>query len=276
MSEEQTTAVEQQSEVTQETQAADPGVTFLDQLPEDLRGEPSLKNFTNVGDLAKSLVHAQKMIGMDKIPVPGKHSTADDWNVIYDKLGRPSDPNEYQFETNLDANDPGLQQFKQVAHSIGLNADQANKILNFYGELSESGKETLAAQQQQVREQSELDLRKDWGLAFDKKIQAADNVFQKFFPNEMKEVKLENGNLLGNDPQFIKALAGLADNFSEDNMTAENDLTMTPDDAQREIEKLTAPNTPYWDKKHPGHRAAVEEVFMLQNMKHGIGPEQSE
>jgi len=35
MSEEQTTAVEQQSEVTQETQAADPGVTFLDQLPED-------------------------------------------------------------------------------------------------------------------------------------------------------------------------------------------------------------------------------------------------
>jgi len=276
MSEEQTTAVEQQSEVTQETQAADPGVTFLDQLPEDLRGEPSLKNFTNVGDLAKSLVHAQKMIGMDKIPVPGKHSTADDWNVIYDKLGRPSDPNEYQFETNLDANDPGLQQFKQVAHSIGLNADQANKILNFYGELSESGKETLAAQQQQVREQSELDLRKDWGLAFDKKIQAADNVFQKFFPNEMKEVKLENGNLLGNDPQFIKALAGLADNFSEDNMTAENDLTMTPDDAQREIEKLTAPNTPYWDKKHPGHQAAVEEVFMLQNMKHGIGPEQSE
>ena len=276
MSEEQTTAVEQQSEVTQETQAADPGVTFLDQLPEDLRGEPSLKNFTNVGALAKSLVHAQKMIGMDKIPVPGKHSTADDWNVIYSKLGRPETPNDYQFETNLDASDPGLQQFKEVAHSIGLNADQANKILNFYGELSESGQQTLAAQQQQVREQSELDLRKDWGLAFDKKIQQADNVFQKFFPNEMKEIKLENGNLLGNDPQFIKALAGLADNFSEDNMTAENDLTMTPDDAQREIEKLTAPGTPYWDKKHPGHQAAVEEVFMLQNMKHGIGPEQSE
>ena len=276
MSEEQTTAVEQQSEVTQETQAADPGVTFLDQLPEDLRGEPSLKNFTNVGDMAKSLVHAQKMIGMDKIPVPGKHSTEDDWKVIYDKLGRPSNPDDYKFETNLDANDPGLQQFKQVAHSIGLNADQASKILNFYGELSESGQQTLAAQQQQVREQSESDLRKDWGLAFDKKIQQADNVFQKFFPNEMKEVKLENGNLLGNDPQFIKALAGLAENFSEDNMTAENDLTMTPDDAQREIEKLTAPGTPYWDKKHPGHRSAVQEVFMLQNMKHGIAPEQSE
>jgi len=92
----------------------------------------------------------------------------------------------------------------------------------------------------------------------------------------MKEVALANGNLLGNDPQFIKALSSLAENFSEDNMTAENDLTMTPDDAQREIEKLTAPGTPYWDKKHPGHQAAVDEVFMLQNMKYGISPEQSE
>ena len=274
MSEEQTTAVEQQSEVTQETQAADPGVTFLDQLPEDLRGEPSLKNFTNVGDMAKSLVHAQKMIGMDKIPVPGKHSTEDDWNVIYSKLGRPSDPNEYQFEgTSIDKDDPGLQQFKEVAHSIGLNSDQANKILGFYGELSESSKKTLEAQEQQVRETSESELRKDWGLAFDKKIQQADTVFKTYFPQELKDQKLANGNALGNDPQFIKALATLAENFSEDNMNTENDLTMTPNDAQREIEKLTAPGTPYWDKKHPGHQAAVDEVFMLQNMKHGIAPE---
>lgn len=273
MSEEQTTAVEQQSEATQETQAADPGVTFLDQLPEDLRAEPSLKNFTNVGDLAKSLVHAQKMIGMDKIPVPGKHSTKEDWEVIYSKLGRPSDPKEYKLETSIDANDPGLQQFKQVAHSIGLNADQANKILNFYGELSESGQQQLAAQEQVARETAESDLRKEWGLAFDKKVQQADAVFKNYFPQELKDQKLANGNLLGNDPQFIKALAALAENFSEDNMTAENDLTMTPQDAQREIEKLTAPGTPYWDKKHPGHQSAVQEVFMLQNMKHGIAPE---
>lgn len=274
MSEEQTTAVEeQQSATTQETQAVDPGVTFLDQLPEDIRSEPSLKNFTNVGDMAKSLVHAQKMIGMDKIPVPGKHSTEDDWNVIYSKLGRPEKADDYKFETSLDASDPGLQQFKEVAHSIGLNADQANKILGFYGELSESGKKTLEAQEQQVRETSESELRKDWGLAFDKKIQQADTVFKTYFPQELKDQKLANGNALGNDPQFIKALATLAENFSEDNMNTENDLTMTPNDAQREIEKLTAPGTPYWDKKHPGHQAAVDEVFMLQNMKHGIAPE---
>jgi len=276
MSEEQTTVVgEQQSEQPQaEAQTTDTGATFLDTLPEDIRGEPSLKNFTNSGDLAKSFIHAQRMVGMDKIPVPGKHSTEDDWQVIYDRLGRPSDPNEYAFEnSSFQADDPGVAEFKKVAHAAGLNPSQANKIMQFYDGLQQSSAETVTANQQKVREESELELRKDFGLAFDKKVQQADDVFQKFFPNEMKDVKLANGNLLGNEPIFIKALAKLADNFSEDSMQSENDLTLTPDDAQKEIDKLVSPGTPYWDKKHPGHQAAVEEVAMLQNMKHGIIPE---
>ena len=276
MCEEQTTVVgEQQSEQPQaEAQTTDTGATFLDTLPEDIRGEPSLKNFTNSGDLAKSFIHAQRMVGMDKIPVPGKHSTEDDWQVIYDRLGRPSDPNEYAFEnSSFQADDPGVVEFKKVAHAAGLNPSQANKIMQFYDGLQQSNAETVTANEQKVREESELELRKDFGLAFDKKVQQADDVFQKFFPNEMKDVKLANGNLLGNEPIFIKALAKLADNFSEDSMQSENDLTLTPDDAQKEIDKLMSPGTPYWDKKHPGHQAAVEEVAMLQNMKHGIIPE---
>jgi|TARA_R100000479_G_scaffold168281_2_gene109189 hypothetical protein len=276
MSEEQTTVVgEQQSEQPQaEAQTTDTGATFLDTLPEDIRGEPSLKNFTNSGDLAKSFIHAQRMVGMDKIPVPGKHSTEDDWQVIYDRLGRPSDPNEYAFEnSSFQADDPGVAEFKKVAHAAGLNPSQANKIMQFYDGLQQSSAETVTANEQKVREESELELRKDFGLAFDKKVQQADDVFQKFFPNEMKDVKLANGNLLGNEPIFIKALAKLADNFSEDSIQSENDLTLTPDDAQKEIDKLMSPGTPYWDKKHPGHQAAVEEVAMLQNMKHGIIPE---
>lgn len=276
MSEEQTTVVgEQQSEQPQaEAQTTDTGATFLDTLPEDIRGEPSLKNFTNSGDLAKSFIHAQRMVGMDKIPVPGKHSTEDDWQVIYDRLGRPSDPNEYAFENlSFQADDPGVAEFKKVAHAAGLNPSQANKIMQFYDGLQQSSAETATVNEQKVREESEQELRKDFGLAFDRKVQQADDVFKKFFPNEMKDVKLANGNLLGNDPVFIKALAKLADNFSEDSMQSENDLTLTPDDAQKEIDKLMSLGSPYWDKKHPGHQAAVEEVAMLQNMKHGIIPE---
>jgi hypothetical protein len=278
MSEEQTTVVgQQQSEAIQETTQAttqETGTTFLDTLPEDIRTEPSLKNFTNTGDLAKSFIHAQRMVGMDKIPVPGKHATEEDWQSVYNTLGRPSDPNEYKFDgVSFEADDPNLIEFKKAAHDAGLNPNQANKIMQFYEGLNNQSQETLAANEQQMRQDADLELRKEFGLAFDRKIQQADDVFKKFFPNELKDQQLANGNLLGNDPSFIKALAKLADNFSEDDIQGENSLTLTPENAQREIQKLTAPGTPYWDKKHPGHQDAVDEVFALQNMKHGIEPE---
>jgi len=43
---------------------------------------------------------------------------------------------------------------------------------------------------------------------------------------------------------------------------------MTPQEAQSEINKLTAPGTAYWDKLHPNHQAAVDEVFALRQMAH--------
>jgi hypothetical protein len=54
---------------------AAPAVSFLDSLPEDLRGEPSLRNFNDVGALAKSYTHAQRMIGGDKIGKPSQSAT---------------------------------------------------------------------------------------------------------------------------------------------------------------------------------------------------------
>jgi len=63
--------------------AAPAPVGFLDSLPEDLRNEPSLRLFSDPASLAKSYVHAQRMIGADKIPLPGKSATDDEWRQVY-------------------------------------------------------------------------------------------------------------------------------------------------------------------------------------------------
>ena len=73
-------------------------VGFLDSLPEDLRVEPSLRNFTDPASMAKSYVHAQRMIGADKIPLPGKTATDEDWANVWFNLGRPQAPSEYQLQ----------------------------------------------------------------------------------------------------------------------------------------------------------------------------------
>ena len=87
MADEQTTAPEVQSEQTSEQPHQE--TSFLSSLPEELQKEPSLQNFTNVGDMAKTLVHSQKMVGADKIAIPSKHATEEDWKQVYTKLGLP-------------------------------------------------------------------------------------------------------------------------------------------------------------------------------------------
>jgi hypothetical protein len=73
-------------------------VSFLESLPEELRNEPSLRTFTDPGSLAKSYVNAQRMIGADKVAIPSKSATSDEWREVYTRLGAPTDVGGYQFE----------------------------------------------------------------------------------------------------------------------------------------------------------------------------------
>ena len=73
-------------------------VNWRESLPDDLRDDPSLKSIQDVPGLAKSFIHAQKMVGADKIPVPTEHATKEDWDAVYSKLGRPATPDDYKVE----------------------------------------------------------------------------------------------------------------------------------------------------------------------------------
>ena len=103
--ENQTTAPEVQSEQTEtvvqnNTEATPQTVlteteqpkelNFKDLIPENFREEKSLENFNNMEDFVKSYLHAQKLVGADKIPVPNKHATEEDWNEVFKRLGAPN------------------------------------------------------------------------------------------------------------------------------------------------------------------------------------------
>ena len=89
----------QENPGSQEAPAAEAApVAFINTLPEELQTEPSLRNFTDAAGLAKSYVHAQKMIGADKLPLPGKSATDEEWNNVYQKLGRPNAADQYDFQ----------------------------------------------------------------------------------------------------------------------------------------------------------------------------------
>ena len=122
-------------------------------IPEEIRGHKSLEHIQDVGALAKSYVNAQSMIGADKVAIPGKHATDEDWGEVYRRLGRPDSPEGYELTNEMPEGavvvDEMLDGFRGAAHDAGLSPQQAQKLLGWYngflGEMTQ-GDENQAAQ----------------------------------------------------------------------------------------------------------------------------------
>ena len=240
-------------------------------LSDELRADKSLENIKDVSSLAKSYIHAQKLVGADKIPVPNKHATEDDWNAVYKRLGRPETPDGYKFNLPEDqkVDENGLKVFADHAHKLGLLPNQAEGLVKFYNEmqsnqLQEADSTALAGRQKAMDE-----LQSEWGAAYKQKVDQANNVVASVFPQGFMSTNLADGTKLGDHPAVIKAFADLASKMGEDKIPqAEGPTYLTPKQIDKEIATLQAPGSAYWDKNHPNHGIAVEEVQALFEQKH--------
>ncbi len=243
---------------------------WKDSLPDDLKVEKALESIQDVPGLAKSYIHAQKMIGSDKIPVPNKYATDEDWQAVYDKLGRPQKADEYKFEfkdgSSIDEN--ALKGFKEAAHKYGLLPKQAEGIMNFYNDMTQNYIEDLNSKSEQGRMTAEETLKKEWGNAYDNKLNQAKVIANKYLDKDFNNLTLSDGTKIGDHPNFIKAFANLANELGEDQLVQANGPQyMTPKELDKQIAVLQQPGSAYWNKNHPGHAAAVEEVQDLLALK---------
>lgn len=248
--------------------AASAPVGFFDSLPEDLRAEPSLRNFTDPVSLAKSYVHAQRMIGADKIPLPGKSATEDEWRQVYKRLGAPDSAKGYDFKVGADVmRDTEIEAFRTAAFEAGLNSKQAGRIAQFLEGTVTQSRAAMEEGADAVRYAGEQELRQEWGQAFDQQVQLAHKAAVTFLGNTdlLDSVELADGRLLGDHPAIVKMFANLAKEIGEDNLLGDaSELVMTPAEAQNKISEMTRQGTPYWDKFHPEHRAYVDEALRLR------------
>ena len=255
-----------QSQPTQEQQ-----VDFQSLIPEDYKEEKSLQNFSNMNDFVKSYLHSQKLVGADKIPVPNKMATDEDWKAVYDRLGRPETPDGYKYnlpkETKLE--ESTLKAFSEEAHKLGLLPKQAEGIINYYNSIAEQSEQAATVNEEAARAEAEAELRKEYGPAYDLKIAQARNLATNTFGQDfLRDTKLADGSVLGNHPQVVRAFADLASKMSEDSMVpGESTSAMIVKEIDSEIESLTQPGSAYWDKTHINHRKAVSEVQRLYELK---------
>tara|TARA_Y100000034_G_scaffold35252_1_gene43236 strand:- start:358 stop:1206 length:849 start_codon:yes stop_codon:yes gene_type:complete len=239
-------------------------------LSDDLRADKSLENIKDISSLAKSYIHAQRLVGADKIPVPNKFATEKDWDAVYEKLGRPKTADEYKYNLSEDqkVDTEALKNFSSQAHKLGLLPTQAQGMVNYYNEMV--GKQLADAENISTsqREKAMTELKTEWGQAYDQKLQKANTVVSSVFPKGIMSMNLEDGTKFGDHPEVIKAFAALGEKMGEDDIIkSDGPVYMTPKEIEKQIGELQQPGSAYWDKNHPNHDTAVQEVQTLLQKK---------
>lgn len=256
-------------------------VKWPEGLDDGLKNEHSIKPFVdkegnvNYSNLMKSYVMTKKKVGSDRVAVPNEHSTEQEVNEFYEKLGYKSNLEEYEIgkEENDVLGEEFLNEFKEFAHKSKMPLKQANQMAAFLREKGKAGMEQEAKLTQQKINEGVEGLKQEWSNAFDFRIGLAQRVLKDVVADESILEALQDPTI-GSNPVVIKALAKIGEKlFKEDSFSGQSNSNyrQTPDEAMEEINRIKGDMSgPYWDKSHPGHADAVKKMNKLFDIKNGL------
>ena len=230
------------------------------------------KGWDNPLKAVDSYRNLEKILGADKIALPGKDAKPEDWGAVWNRLGRPEAPDKYVapkiegVEWKKDQLDGWFKEF----HEAGVTQAAAERLLTKFG------KETLTATtaQQESVEQRRTEalntLKGEWRDKFDAQVDLAKRAFNSFADDKIKEFVVSNG--LGDNPDFIKLMARIGGGMLEDNAQGRGNTGFaagSPAAAQAEIAALKS-DKDFWAKMDNsnavGHKEAKDKWNYLHKM----------
>lgn len=245
-------------------------------LPEDLRSNPAITRHRDVASLGREYINLQGLIGRKGVLPPNDWDNAEDVKRFYGQIGVPESPDGYKLD-DLEFGEnwnPEVQTgMLQTMHELGLTERQVKGILSTYNHLTEGYLSRYQKMGDEARSAAEAELRKEYGHAYDEKLRRASEIFHNAWGNaaeELRTIRLENGQLLGDHPAFLRGLAKLGDMLGEDQFRTQESpgrrQTQTPEEAKRELDKLRADPEfmqALYDRSHPMHEAVVQQQDAL-------------
>ena len=267
----ETTQAAQPAAIPSTVSGGDTPASWKNSISEEFRNDPNIEKFTEIDALAKSYINATRMIGQDKVAVPNKNSTEDQWNEVYSKLGRPESADKYALNIESEAvamDESAIKSFAEQSHKLGLNNTQSQGILEFYKNNMESNMKQATVNTETAQAQAETELRAEWGKEFDSNVSKASALAKANMNPEILDLQMQDGTRIGDHPEIIKGFAKIASMLSEDKLVStESESVNSIKDLQSEISAITNDTTgPYWNNKHPDHAKMVQQVYTLREM----------
>lgn len=193
--------------------------TWIEQLPEAMRGNESLHSFKTIGDY----VEANNTLSAERegsVKMLGEDATDEDKNAFATKMGRPEAPEGYQIgkpddlPEGVEYNEELEGAYRKMAFDLGMPAKQAEGMYAWYNALVAKSEGDRMIAEQEVLDKAVNTLKDEWkGDAYKVNVELAHRVFVKFAGEEgqkfISETKV-GGLTLGSHPLFVKAFHGIA------------------------------------------------------------------
>lgn len=255
-----------------------PSTDWTAALDPDLRGLVQTKGWKGPADAIKSYTNLEKTLGADKIPIPGKDAKPEDWDTVYNKLGRPESADKYDLgdfkppEGLPWSADVQSAMLKEM-HAAGLSNKQARHILAKYAEMQGAQWTEINGKLAQSVEAATVALKKEWGSAYDAKVDVANRAFKFAAGDQLeafRQIKLADGTYLGDNPIVVRAFAKLGEAMGEDTLKGQGGrrMSLTPEEAKAEIARMEGDKetaAKMADKNHPEYAALNAKRNALYN-----------
>ncbi len=261
------------------------GENWREFIPSDLREEPSLKAYQDLGGVFKSLVNAQRMVGGEKIVVPkGALDTDETWGQVWSKLGRPDSPEGYGIKKPEDwpeaypYDESYDTEFAALAHKIGLLPKQVQELRNWHlGKTKTDLEKVLGDYDAQVAASQDA-LKKEWGAKYDENLNLANRVLATVAAAANPQAMQSIVQKYGNDADLARLFYAFGGLISESSIQKGDkpvyDLSAADARAKADAimtDKSDPLNEAYYSKSHPLHQRAVDEVQRLIAIAHAAG-----
>ena len=251
--------------------AGAPSSDWRSGLPEDMRENPALQDFSSVEALAGSFINTKAMVGRDKIVMP---QTEEQWDDTFNRLGRPESADDYKFGA-IPEEDAVVAEllkddqkwFGEIAHKAGLSQTQAEKL---FGEYTSRVTSSLLEDENEksAEEEAALEvLAKEWGHNYDANLAVADRAVRHLGGDELMGALIDTG--ANGNPLIMKAFLQLGEMMREEIGIDKNGSEVYTTDQLRDQMSSIQEHPGYMDKMHPDHGRLVKQMLKLNERIYG-------
>lgn len=218
-----------------------------------------LERYASPDAVAKALVETKRKISAGEFKRPlSSDATPEEVAAWRQENGIPEAPDKYEIKLSDglvigDEDKPFVDGFLKIAHEVNATPETVNKLLDwFFDSQDEQIAKAEEADTKFRAEATEL-LRSEWGADFKTNINLVNGLLDSA-PQGLKqnlfEARLADGTVLGNNPEVLKFLAGVAREINPIATVVPGAGAGAATAIADELAKLTKmsgdPNSEYW------------------------------